>query len=1808
MVKRISKRLCAVLLSLCVIVSMVTVGVVSGSAAETDSAAVGNAIAEQAVEQMIDDGLRAICMGMDAVGEATGNGDVQKVFSVIEEWAFMSTEEIAIEELKELCEEILNEINELETQIASDDAYITSMLADKNLSDAKTNLNNAWQSDVKNYLTDSGVVNTLSAYKYYLNDAVNGASEDVLREDLNYLIKQYALMSSSSIDTSSYSVENLKKVMFETNDINKSFITLISNLAAALSPHGTANTTCAEYAAQVAYMAYPFSHQQYAYVHEIMEEQLMTIMLVEMAYNEYLYQQGKYLSETYHDEDKPDGWYAGYLGYQQDFYDEMNRGSDCVNSRIERMLSAKMNADGNGFVMLSLSDYMKPEDAVTTTLRINGYTSSVDVLRDWADKCDGDYDYKLDATNEDGTHISHAKYIGQNVKFKKVMTHSAEGSKVYYILDPEQFDSSEALYVKNLDHKIVFHGLGSDTHTESCDYLNLCREMTDGANTFIGITDENCTGFSELLTTNYFSIRDSKIENYLSGSGKYLPDAQTNPNSSGGAPHNYVLSSNYSLEYNMFDTNYAKIKLLDCERQFPDCKPVADYEMDMKHGQNSTDECYTVFLCNKSNVFSQIAHAEVSDPAAGDIKITDDDVHFYGNGESTMVAAGKEITVKMKSSGGKMTALKMIRNADSVSGTAQNTEELLLDESQLAGFTPDADGYITAHFTMPYSDVTYRLEVDGTFAHATISSNEGGTATFKDGSTEQYCKIGEKAVVYVSPDSGYALHSIYLEDKNGNMLSDPVTIDLSEKRTDGEDAYSFTMPSQSVTVKAYFTTGNTVSFDTDAFRFDENGDRLIYLSFIDDPDATSRVFAPGFPVSFKAVCDPSYADNLAVTARGVTSGKLYELRNENDVYSFDSETEDVIVGMSYEPHTYVNGFCTECGMYQKPVLADNGYYQIENGGNLFWISALTRDDHTHAAFDSRDTAPKFELVNDIDLESRQWEPIASFVTGNEFKGVFEGNGHTINNFYFRKDVVHTQDPTMYYGLFLSCEDAQIKNFTIKGRAELVCNLPDGEHLDDVYALHFATVAGGMCTGTQISDVFSYVDITAESNVLALEIIASGITHNQSVDGTIERCVNFGNITGDIHGAAGIVNSSAYPEAKIENCANIGTIVSTKKSVSSGSSIIIGGIVRVVWNSILFNDWCSLHINNCFNYGQLGNINDAISDTYDEHTYINNCYYLEGSAYDSKSKSTSHTAAQFKSGETGYLLNSGVTDGTQAWYQNIDNGKTPDDYPLPDKSRGTIYFIESENRYSNYPDGKAPEPEIKEHGIRTYDELVAFADTVNSGRNSDNAYLENNITVPDGAVWTAGIGTKSKPFNGTFDGRGYCITGLRVDNAANGGLFDTVGANGVVKDLSVIDCDFKTVSENAGGIAAVNNGTIDHCTSGINLSGKIKINGKVINDVAAYNSYIKGTNAGGIAAVNNGTVTGCRNSAVVEGIYAGGITAENEGSIYGSANNGMAGSTENTGKVAGGIAGTNKGKIASGYDSGKPVSKNKSAKGMIAGYNQSDDVKDVYYTNVDGNTPVGEMSTKKLPDASGLVSTETMQSAAFINTLNGVTDDSVTWLKAQYGSTSFNQGYPIIQGRYLTQRTQMLKDGITVSSLMHNDLRITLEQLAADSEDYKALSADGSLISAYSFGTTDKSGSFVPSELWGAGGYKLSIPTNGKSIVLLAQNTEGETVTIAPESISGGKAVFTVAEVNSFAVAERRTVLVGDVDRDGKITIEDATLIQKYAIELPVSNFDVNAADVNADGRISILDTTCVQKYVAEYTEGIGDAGKTRVLA
>lgn len=58
------------------------------------------------------------------------------------------------------------------------------------------------------------------------------------------------------------------------------------------------------------------------------------------------------------------------------------------------------------------------------------------------------------------------------------------------------------------------------------------------------------------------------------------------------------------------------------------------------------------------------------------------------------------------------------------------------------------------------------------------------------------------------------------------------------------------------------------------------------------------------------------------------------------------------------------------------------------------------------------------------------------------------------------------------------------------------------------------------------------------------------------------------------------------------------------------------------------------------------------------------------------------------------------------------------------------------------------------------------------------------------------------------------------------------------------------------------------------------------------------------------------------------------------------------------------------------------------------------------------------------------------------------------------------------------------------------------------------------------------------------------------------------------------------------VLLGDADADGKVTVLDATIIQKKLASITVSGFDSIAADADQDGAITVLDATSIQKRLA----------------
>lgn len=65
------------------------------------------------------------------------------------------------------------------------------------------------------------------------------------------------------------------------------------------------------------------------------------------------------------------------------------------------------------------------------------------------------------------------------------------------------------------------------------------------------------------------------------------------------------------------------------------------------------------------------------------------------------------------------------------------------------------------------------------------------------------------------------------------------------------------------------------------------------------------------------------------------------------------------------------------------------------------------------------------------------------------------------------------------------------------------------------------------------------------------------------------------------------------------------------------------------------------------------------------------------------------------------------------------------------------------------------------------------------------------------------------------------------------------------------------------------------------------------------------------------------------------------------------------------------------------------------------------------------------------------------------------------------------------------------------------------------------------------------------------------------------------------------------ITDKYEILLGDVNGDGRISVNDATLIQKSLASFVTLTDEMSErADVNGDGRVSIADATLIQKYCA----------------
>ena len=282
----------------------------------------------------------------------------------------------------------------------------------------------------------------------------------------------------------------------------------------------------------------------------------------------------------------------------------------------------------------------------------------------------------------------------------------------------------------------------------------------------------------------------------------------------------------------------------------------------------------------------------------------------------------------------------------------------------------------------------------------------------------------------------------------------------------------------------------------------------------------------------------------------------------------------------------------------------DGVYQIKNYVNLYWFAALVNGTLTDGT--PQNTSANAVLVNDITVNS-----IANM--GNYLEWTPIGSRDNMYSGTFdgqghKITGLYFNDASAeYVGLF-GCSDGTIKNVGVVGS----------------YFNGKGNV-GGVCGGNY---------------------------------GRIVNCYNTSTVNGVFY-VGGIAGHNR--DRKIENCYNTGAI--------SASSYVAGGIVG-------YN--CLATVKNCFSSGEVTAPDRAGGVCgYNDRSTISNCYHnsklFKGNAVGKSSEGTEEnvsakTATQFTSGEVTYLLNSGVTDGTQVWYQTLGT----DSCPTLDNTHGTVY--------------------------------------------------------------------------------------------------------------------------------------------------------------------------------------------------------------------------------------------------------------------------------------------------------------------------------------------------------------------------------------------------------------------------------------------------------------------------------------------------------------------------------------------------------
>lgn len=481
------------------------------------------------------------------------------------------------------------------------------------------------------------------------------------------------------------------------------------------------------------------------------------------------------------------------------------------------------------------------------------------------------------------------------------------------------------------------------------------------------------------------------------------------------------------------------------------------------------------------------------------------------------------------------------------------------------------------------------------------------------------------------------------------------------------------------------------------------------------------------------------------------------------------------------------------------------------------------------------------LLNDISMEGIEWDGIGGAVDTVPFTGCFDGDGHTISGLN-RND---------------RAEDAVRQPLFIQvGPAGVVEDL--------------------VVTGARV-----YTDTAPE--------VGTGVIAKNNA-GTIRRClVTQADIRNDADTyCGGIVGVN---RGYLEDCGIAeSTITRTESTIGSGA------VVHSNFGTV----------SGCFSYDVTiqGGVRHKGAVLINNDGALEGYYYTQVETMESLTGTTAMTREEFHDGAVAFLLNDGVTDGTQSFYQILDSATPADLWPVPVvKEGGMVYksvctrtpytntdeavdhFKDAVNGFCPYCGAYQPAvlvddgADVYEYQVSNAGQLFWVAREQNENQSAvamdirlmadidvnpgytfhaDGTVTYEGQTVTEGwRSWTPiGIYTRvdgmDHQYHGNFMGDGHTVSGLYVDDpeAVYVGLIG-YSLNGWVTGVSVVNTYFRAAGF-VGGVVGGCSGNVRDCFSSATVQAvgpdiyMKQAAGSLLGDISYKQSQVRDTVAVGTA--------------------------------------------------------------------------------------------------------------------------------------------------------------------------------------------------------------------------------------------------------------------------------------------------------------------------------------------------------------------------